>query len=87
MNQFEPISGKKLRVLLGSFIQTPQYFLETEDNIFKTCYKYYTLNILESIQINVFNILIIKKYSSYGRISKSQTNQPFIKYNSTNLQK
>jgi hypothetical protein len=40
MNQFEPISGKKLRVSPEArFFQTPLYFLEDEDSIAKTFYK------------------------------------------------
>jgi hypothetical protein len=35
MSQFEPISGKKLRVL-GPFFQTPLYFFDTDYSIFKT---------------------------------------------------
>jgi hypothetical protein len=40
--QFEPIFGKKLRVL-KPFFQTPLYFLDTDCSIFKTHYKEYTL--------------------------------------------
>jgi hypothetical protein len=70
MSQFEPISGKKLRVFpFDPFFKTSLYFLETEDVIFKTHYKYDTLIRLESIQIRFFNILINIKYLSYDRIS------------------
>jgi hypothetical protein len=46
MSQFEPISGKKLRdSYLGPFIQTPLYFHDTENGIWKTFDKYYKCNI------------------------------------------
>jgi hypothetical protein len=38
----------------GPFLQTPPYFLDTEDSIIKTLYKRCTLKILESIQILFF---------------------------------
>jgi hypothetical protein len=61
MSQFEPILGKKLRVIPSSqFFKTPLYFLEAEDNTFKALYKYYTLHILENIQISFF--LYFNKY-------------------------
>jgi hypothetical protein len=71
--QNEPIFGKKLRdIVLHPFFKTPLYFLETEDSIFMTLYKYYTFSILKSIQLCFFYILINIKYSSYDCISKSQ---------------
>jgi hypothetical protein len=38
MSQFEPISGKKLRVSLRPVFKTPLYFLETENSIAKILY-------------------------------------------------
>jgi hypothetical protein len=61
MSQFEPISGKKLRVIArGPFFKTPLYFIEAEDRIFKTLYKTYTINILENMSISIF--LYFSKY-------------------------
>jgi hypothetical protein len=80
MNQFEPISGKKLKVYsLRPIFKTPRYFFETEYNIFKTLYKYFKLNRLENIQIRFFDILINIKHSSYDCIYKSQKILLFIK--------
>jgi hypothetical protein len=45
---------------LGPFFQTPPYFFETEDSIFKTFYKYYTFNIFK-ISIKDF-FLYFNKY-------------------------
>jgi hypothetical protein len=73
MSQFEPISGKKLKVFLKAvFFQTPLYFIETEDNIYSTLNNYYTFKISDNIQLSFFYILINIKYSNYGRISKNQ---------------
>jgi hypothetical protein len=45
---------------LGPLFQTSLYFLETEDSIFKTLYKFYAFNIVENIQIRFF--LYFNKY-------------------------
>jgi hypothetical protein len=78
-SQFESISRKKLREPLGPFFQTPPHFLDTDCTTFKTHSNEYILILLEIIQLSFFYILIIIKYSSYDRISKSQKNQHFIK--------
>jgi hypothetical protein len=77
--QNEPIWAnfrKKAKgIPLDTFFKTSLYFLETEYKIFKTFYKYYTLTILESIQIICFYISMSIKYSSFNCISKNQKNQ------------
>jgi hypothetical protein len=46
---FKPISGKKLRDSPRPVFQTPLRFLETEDNMLMTFYKYRILNGLKYI--------------------------------------
>jgi hypothetical protein len=88
MNQFAPISGKKLRdIPLEPFFQIPLYFLEAEDSIFKILYKNYALHTLENIESIFFYILINIKCSAYNRITKSKKNQPFIEEFSMDLLK
>jgi hypothetical protein len=53
--------------------------------IFKIFYKKYRINILESIKLSFFHILMNTKYSSYDRISKSQKNRAFIKQYSMDI--
>jgi hypothetical protein len=66
-------------ISLGPFFKTPLYFLETENSIFKALFKHCTLHRLENVQTIFLYILINKKYSSYDRVSKSQSIWPFIK--------
>jgi hypothetical protein len=75
--QNEPIWAnfrKKAKgIHLTLFFQTPLYFLETEDSIFKTFYKYYTFNRLDNIEIIFFFYILMNiKYSRYDCVSKSQ---------------